>query len=156
MIEAGQTLPARTQRVTAHHIVSGAIASRDWAPQHHDESYARSMRLPGIIMNTPTQLGWYSAFVTNWAGPKARAARWRIEMKKPVIAGADLTMTGRVERTARAGDGLLWVWLRCRMTDDAAQDLGAAHLLFCIAEGPDADPWLIEEDAWAPPELQEL
>ena len=152
MIYAGQILPRRQREATGRLIVGGAIASRDWQPQHLDDAHARQMNLSGVILNTPTQLGLYCAFITDWAGSRARAARWRIEMKRPISAGMSMTFEGRVTHTSPGDRNLAWVWFDCRLLS-GDKECGVARLLFCIAEGDAADPFELSAATWAPPPL---
>lgn len=153
MIAAGLILPPQRRIASARHIISGAIASRDWQPQHHDDAHARAMRLPGVIMNTPTQIAWFQAYVTDWSRAKARAARWRLNMKKPIVAETEITLEGSVASAEPMGLDFLWVWLDCRMLSEA-REFSVARMLFCIARQDGADPWALTKDAWAPPPLQ--
>ena len=56
----GDPLPTLEVPVTARMIVSGAAASRDWQPQHHDHTWAvERAGTRDIFINTPTLAGWF-------------------------------------------------------------------------------------------------
>lgn len=111
-------LAPRTRMVTARDVVMGAAASRDWQPQHHDIGYAQGMKLPDIIMNAPTQTGWFHAYAMDWAngwgGPGTQIARWRLKMRRPICPGAEVTFSGAVTRHETGVQGVNWVWLNLR------------------------------------------
>lgn len=109
-------LPAVTRTVSARDIVMGAAASRDWQPQHHDADHARAMKLPGIIMNTPTQTGWFHGYLLEWAGNDARIGRWKLSMIRPICPGMEVTLNGTVTASQAAACGGEWLWLELSMT----------------------------------------
>ena len=153
MIAAGLILPPQRRAVSARHIIAGAIASRDWQPQHHDDAHARAMRLSGVIMNTPTQIAWFQAYVVAWAGARARAARWRLHMKKPIVPDVEVSLEGVVARTEPLGADLLWVWFDCRMVGET-HEFSTARMLYCLPRHDGGDPWILSDESWAPPPLQ--
>ena len=112
-------LPAVTRTVSARDIAMGAAASRDWQPQHHDADHARAMNLPGIIMNTPTQTGWFHGYLLEWAGPRARIGRWKLAMLRPICPGMDVTLSGTVTASEPAACGGEWLWLDLAITAQA-------------------------------------
>ncbi len=152
-IRIGETLPERRVNISALHIVLGAIASRDWQPQHHDHEQATAARLPGIILNAPSQIGWFIGYVTAWTGPHARIARWRLSMLKPICPGTRLVMTGTVRSVKDDPAGLRWIELDLAMSREdanAAQErLSAARML--VAMPGTVEPWAVTAEAWRPP-----
>ena len=110
--------------------VMGAAASRDWQPQHHDIGYAQEMKLPGIIMNAPTQTGWFHAYAMDWAGPGAQIARWRLKMRRPICPGAEITFSGTVKRVETTEQGVNWVWLDLR--SDSGNELMSSMVVLLL------------------------
>lgn len=142
----GEHLPPRQRTLSARDIISGAIASRDWQPQHHDHGHALAMNLSGIIMNAPTQTGWFHGYAMQWAGERARIGRWRLKMLRPLCPGMTVHLSGQVTRTLAPG----WVWLDLRM-DAADERHSAMQLLLCRPVEPDFSCW--ETDDWTCPPL---
>jgi len=95
-VQVGDELPALVIDVTATVIVSGAIASRDFMPVHHDREYAQAQGAPDIFMNILSDTGYCSRFLTDWAGPDARIRRIAIKLGVPVHPGHTMTYTGQV------------------------------------------------------------
>lgn len=89
-------LPAQELNVSASLIVQGAIASRDWAPHHHDHARALASGLPAVIMNTPTQLGLLNRYLSECLGWQARVLRLRCRMQRPLAAGRTILIRGTV------------------------------------------------------------
>lgn len=152
MIAAGTSLPPVTRIVGTRDIIMGAAASRDWQPQHHDVDYAHEMNLPGIIMNAPTQTGWFHAFAMGWAGAGGRIARWRLKMSRPVSPGTEVTLVGEVTHCQSAIAGFTWVWLDLRMVA-GGEALSAMKVLLCLPLEPDRTCWGIAVEDWLPPAL---
>lgn len=97
----GDSLPALAVTLTAQKIISGAAATRDWQPIHHDHEAAVKAGLRGVIMNSPTQAGWISKFITDWAGPQATVRRMAFRMKDSLCPGDAMVLSGEV--TAHEG-----------------------------------------------------
>ena len=103
-IAVGDELDPLVVDVTASVIVSGAIASRDFMPVHHDRDYANAQGAPDIFMNILSDTGYCSRFLTDWAGPDAMIKNLAIRLGVPVHPGHTLTYTGEVTEVARDGD----------------------------------------------------
>jgi acyl dehydratase len=118
-ISVGDELPAFVLPVTTTVIVSGAIASRDFMPAHHDPDFARAQGAPHMFMNILTTNGYVARFVTDWAGPEARLKSIKIRLGAPAVPGKPLRFTGRVETVSeQSGERSVEVSVR------AANDLG--------------------------------
>ena len=103
-IVVGDALPELAVPLTASVIVSGAIASRDFMPVHHDRAYANAQGAPDIFMNILTTNGYVSRFVTDWAGPDARLTKIAIRLGAPAIPGTTLRFSGTVASAVREDD----------------------------------------------------
>ena len=59
-VKEGMALPVLEKAVKPVTVVLGAMASRDWRPQHHDFKFATGNNgLDDIIMNTPNLAAWF-------------------------------------------------------------------------------------------------
>jgi len=118
-ISVGDELPVFVLPVTTTVIVSGAIASRDFMPAHHDPDFARAQGAPHMFMNILTTNGYVARFVTDWAGPETRLRGIKIRLGAPAIPGKPLRFSGRVEKVSEdRGERVIEVAVR------AANDLG--------------------------------
>lgn len=151
-ISVNQSLPEFTQTIRAKHIISGAAASRDWQPQHHDHGFAtEKMNLPDIILNTPAQGGWLIRAATDWLGAHARIARMRFQMKSPVTPNDRMEISGSVIDIAPCDQG--WSWLKVVLTLSRNNDvLTTAELIFALPKRGGSQPWQAAEQDWRPPQ----
>lgn len=97
-IEEGADLPTVTKPMTATKVVSGAIASRDFYPVHHDFHFAQKAGLKDLIVNTPTDCGYISKYLTDWTGPEGELKRMAFRLGVPCFAGDALTISGKVAK----------------------------------------------------------
>jgi acyl dehydratase len=118
-IAVGDELPVFVLPVTTTVIVSGAIASRDFMPAHHDPDFARAQGAPHMFMNILTTNGYVARFVTDWAGPQAMIRSIKIRLGAPAIPGKPLRFSGRVEKVAEDRDECV-----IEVSVRAANDLG--------------------------------
>jgi acyl dehydratase len=118
-ISVGDELPVFVLPVTTTVIVSGAIASRDFMPAHHDPDFARAQGAPHMFMNILTTNGYVARFVTDWAGPEAQLRNIKIRLGAPAIPGKPLRFSGRVEKVSEESDERV-----VEVSVRAANDLG--------------------------------
>jgi len=118
-ISVGDELPVFVLPVTTTVIVSGAIASRDFMPAHHDPDFARAQGAPHMFMNILTTNGYVARYVTDWAGPEARLRNIKIRLGAPAIPGKPLRFSGRVEKVDEDRDERV-----IEVSVRAANDLG--------------------------------
>ena len=139
----GERLPTMEVPVTARMIVSGAAASRDWQPQHHDHTWAVDRAgTPDIFINTPTLGGWLERYLTDWTGPYGRLGRLTFKMRRPMCAGDTLVFGGVVDSIET---GWVNVALTLTVNGEVATE-GFARVAVPAREGE--NPWLRER--WDP------
>ena len=101
-VRPGETLPELAIPITVALIASGAIATRDYFPGHHDKDAARALGSPHVFMNILTTSGLSQRFVEGWAGPAARFKDLKIKLGAPNYPGDTMTFSGEVVRTDAA------------------------------------------------------
>ncbi len=101
-VSVGDELPELQIPLTTSLIVSGAIASRDFTPVHHDKAAAQASGMPDVFMNILTTNGLVGRYVTDWAGPNARIRNVQIKLGTPNTPGDTMTFNGSV--TSKEGD----------------------------------------------------
>jgi acyl dehydratase len=89
-VRPGDSLPELAVPITVALIASGAIATRDYFPGHHDKDAARALGSPHVFMNILT------TYVEEWAGPAAVFKDLRIKLGAPNYPGDTMTFTGEV------------------------------------------------------------
>jgi hypothetical protein len=101
-VSIGDKLPELDIDVTSSLIVSGALATRDFEPVHHDKSVAQSTGLPDVFMNILTSQGLMTRFATDWSGPESVVRSLDIKLGAPNVPGMVMKITGEV--TAKDSD----------------------------------------------------
>jgi len=101
--QVGDRLPELKIPVTTMLVVSGAIATRDFQPVHHNRGAARAAGTKDIFMNMLTTNGLVGRYSTEWAGPYAQLSKMKIGLGAPNFPGDCLIFTGSVADIADDG-----------------------------------------------------
>ena len=134
-VSVGGELPVLEKEVKPVTVVLGAMASRDWRPQHHDYKFATGNNgLDDIIMNTPNLAAWFERYLTDWTGPKGRLGRIKFRMKDSVYPGDTMHFAGKVTIELSAGD----------------KSCVGCEARIAVPESEDANPWSLKGDDWKP------
>lgn len=156
MVNVGDRLPDLVVPITATTIVLGASATRDFQPQHHDHAWVRRVGLRDIIMNTQTQGGWISRYVTDWTGPAGRLARVSYRMKDSICPGDTMVISGTVTATHADDRGCGWIDILATMTVDDTVRTSIALTVAVPASAEDETPWQCTPDQWRIADLPPL
>jgi len=95
-VQVGDALPELKIPLTTSLIVSGALASRDFTPVHHDRAAAQASGMSDVIMNILTTNGLVGRYVTDWAGPNALIRNLNLKLGTPNSPGDTMTFSGSV------------------------------------------------------------
>jgi len=152
-VREGAELPVLEKEVKPVTVVLGAMASRDWRPQHHDYRFATENNgLDDIIMNTPNLAAWFERYLTDWTGPKGRLGRIKFRMKDSVYPGETMRFTGTVTgiETAigEAGD-VGWVDVAIELSAGGKSCVGCEARI-AVPMTSEANPWNLKGDDWKP------
>jgi hypothetical protein len=82
-VRPGEALPELVIPITTLLVASGAIATRDYFPGHHDLEAARELGSPHVFMNILTTSGLAQRYVEGWAGAGARFKGLKIKLGAP-------------------------------------------------------------------------
>jgi len=149
-VTAGQELPALDYEVSSTTVVLGALATRDWRPQHHDYHFATERNgVRDIFMSSPNQAAWFERYITDWTGPYGRLGRLGFRMSDSVFPGDTMTMTGTVTATDLDDLGCGWVSLEVTLcVGDRVCTTCTARV--AIPTSPDDNPWRRRGEEWKP------
>jgi len=152
-VKEGGELPVLEKEVKPVTVVLGAMASRDWRPQHHDYKFATGNNgLDDIIMNTPNLAAWFERYLTDWTGPKGRLGRIKFRMKDSVYPGETMRFTGAVTRVENAvgpaGD-VGWVDVSIDLSAGDKSCVGCEARI-ALPMTPEANPWKLKGEDWKP------
>ncbi len=149
-VKEGMDLPILEKAVKPVTVVLGAVASRDWRPQHHDYKFATGNNgLDDIIMNTPNLAAWFERYLTDWTGPKGRLGRIKFRMKDSIYPGDTMHFAGKVTKVTPGAKGTAWVDVSIELTAGAKQCVGCVARI-AVPESPEANPWKLKGDDWKP------
>ncbi|WP_226992204.1 MaoC family dehydratase [Aliiglaciecola lipolytica] len=98
-VQVGDKLPKQAIPITVALITSGAIATRDFFPGHHDKDAAIELGSPHIFMNILTTNGLVQAFVEKWSGPDSIFKDIKIKLGMPNYPGDTMTFKGEITAT---------------------------------------------------------
>ena len=149
-VKQGAELPVLEKEVKPVTVVLGAMASRDWRPQHHDYKFATERNgLDDIIMNTPNLAAWFERYLTDWTGPKGRLGRIKFRMKDSVYPGDTMRFAGRVTGIEPTDQGFSWVAVAIELTA-GDKDCVGCEAKIAVPDRADSNPWAVKGDAWKP------
>jgi hypothetical protein len=149
-VAAGDTIPDLPYAVTSTTVVLGALATRDWRPQHHDYHFATERNgVQDIFLNTPNQAAWFERYLTDWSGPRGRLGRVTFRMRDSVFPGETMVFRGAVTGTSVDDGGCGWVDI------DVTLSVGDRLCTTCSARialptTPDDNPWARMGARWTP------
>jgi hypothetical protein len=149
-VAVGDTLPELSYDVTSTTVVLGALATRDWRPQHHDYHFATERNgVQDIFLNTPNQAAWFERFLTDWSGPRGRLGKVTFRMKDSVFPGDTMVFTGAVTSTSVDEAGCGWIDI------DVTLAVGDRICTTCTARialptSTDDNPWSRKGPQWTP------
>jgi acyl dehydratase len=146
----GAKLPVLEKEVKPVTVVLGAMASRDWRPQHHDYKFATENNgLDNIIMNTPNLAAWFERYLTDWTGPKGRLGRIKFRMKDSVYPGETMRFVGTVTGIEALDDEVGWVDVGIELSAGDKLCVGCEARI-ALPRTPDANPWKLKGEDWKP------
>ena len=99
-ISPGEALPPLERCFTEVDLVAYGAATWDWHRLHYDLEYARSRKLPGVIIDGQAFGALLARAALDWAGPRAFLARLSFRMKSMAFAGDTLRAEGEVTAVA--------------------------------------------------------
>lgn len=105
-VKEGEELPSLVMPITITRCVFMASASRDFAPQHHNQEYAQQRsKARDMFLGTHFNIGMLSRFMTDWGGPRSIVRRIRLSMGRTICPGDDMIITGQVaKKYVQAGE----------------------------------------------------
>ena len=149
-VSEGVELPVLEKDVKPVTVVLGAMASRDWRPQHHDYKFATENNgLDDIFMNTPNLAAWFERYLTDWTGPKGRVGRIKFRMKDSVFPGDKMRFAGKVTGVEGTDQGISWVDVAIELTA-GDKSCVSCEARIAVPDSADANPWQLKGDDWKP------
>ena len=95
-VKVADKLPLLEKRFTTVDLVAYGAATWDWHRLHYDIEYARSRKLPGVIVDGQAFGALLARAALDWAGPRAFIAKMSFRMTAMAFAGDTLRAEGAV------------------------------------------------------------
>lgn len=149
-VSVGEVLPPLSYDVTATTVVLGALASRDWRPQHHDYAFATKRNgVQDIFLNSPNQAAWLERYVTDWSGPRGRMGKLGFRMLDSIFPGDTMVFTATVTSTETDETGCGWVGIEIKVAvGDRTCTTATARI--ALPATPSDNPWTRRGESWKP------
>jgi hypothetical protein len=149
-VSAGDVLPPLSYDVSATTVVAGALATRDWRPQHHDYHFATERNgMPDIFISAPNQAAWFERYLTDWSGPAGRIGRMSFRMTNSVFPGDTMVFTASVTGTETDDQGCGWVDVEVKV-NVGDRPCTVCHARIALPVTPDDNPWARRGERWQP------
>ena len=149
-VSVGDELPPLSYDVTATTVVLGALASRDWRPQHHDYAFATGRNgVQDIFLNSPNQAAWLERYVTDWSGARGRLGKLGFRMLDSIFPGDTMTFTGTVASVDTDDTGCGWADIDV-MVAVGERVCTTAKARIALPITPNDNPWSRTGDNWKP------
>ncbi len=146
----GVELPRLTIDVSATTVVLGAIAARDWQPQHHEKDFAQQRNgMQDIFINTPHNAAYFERYITDWTGSRGRLAGLKFQMIDSVYPGDQMVFNGSVNKTCKDQQGCGWLGLSLWLTV-ADKITTRCSAKVAVPSSDLSNPWLIKGEDWDP------
>jgi acyl dehydratase len=149
-VSVGDILPTLRYDVSATTVVAGALATRDWRPQHHDYQFATQRNgMQDIFISAPNQAAWFERYLTDWSGAAGRLGRMSFRMTNSVFPGDTMVFTASLTGVETDDQGCGWVGVAIEL---AVGDRICTRCQARIALPVNADdnPWARRGERWQP------
>ncbi len=149
-VAVGERLPTLAMDISATRIVAGALASRDYAPLHHDHQYVTEQAgHRDIFMNTFHQASLFERYLSDWSGPRGRLGRMRFKMSASVYAGDSIAVDGEITGCEVDDSGCAWVGLNLSIAVDG-KTCTECEVRYALPTTADDNPWARRDEVWKP------
>jgi acyl dehydratase len=91
----GEPLPSRELTLDRLGVIACTTACNDFRAGHYDPDLAQRIGMRDIFTDIPTSAGLTAAYVTGWAGPRARLLELDVALGVPLCAGDTVRFAGR-------------------------------------------------------------
>jgi acyl dehydratase len=97
-VQVGQEIPELVKEPTTRQLVQYAGAQGDFYEIHYDQSYAKSVGLPGVILHGLLKAAFLGQLVTDWVGDGGKLKTFEVSYRGVDVPGQPYRCRGRVTR----------------------------------------------------------
>jgi acyl dehydratase len=103
-LQVGAVVPAYERGFTTVDLMAYAGATWDWHRLHYDVDYARSVKLPGVIVDGQALGAVFVKPLLDWLGPRAFIRKLSLKYRAMVFAGDQVRCAGEVTALRAEGE----------------------------------------------------
>lgn len=127
-LSVGQALPERGHTFTEVDLMAYGAATWDWHRMHFDKGHAKSMQLPGVVIDGQVFGAVFARESMQWAGPKAFIQSMSLKMKSMAFAGDHLVVKGTIDAIDHLDDVCIFrinqqLWCGDRLVAQASSNV---------------------------------
>ena len=108
-VAVGEEIPELVKHPTTRQLVQYAGAQGDFYEIHYDQDYARSVRLPGVILHGLLKAAFLGQLVTDWLDGRGRLIDLDVSYRGIDVPGRPYRCRGRIVKV-EGKDVQLEVW----------------------------------------------
>ena len=97
-VAAGQEIPELVKHPTTRQLVQYAGAQGDFYEIHYDQEFARSVRLPGVILHGLLKAAFLGQLVTDWLGDRGTLKTFEVSYRGIDAPGKPYRCRGRITK----------------------------------------------------------
>jgi acyl dehydratase len=117
-VAVGTEIPQRQFQIRRVDLVRYCGASGDFNPIHWNESFARSVGLPGVIAHGMYTMATAGRYVTDWVGDPGAVVEYGVRFSSPIPVpdddqGATVTLSGVVDKLLEDNQIVVKLTARC-------------------------------------------
>ena len=97
-VKAGDEIPELVKHPTTRQLVQYAGAQGDFYEIHYDQEFARSVRLPGVILHGLLKAAFLGQLVTDWLGDEGELKSFEVSYRGIDEPGKPYRCRGKVTK----------------------------------------------------------
>ena len=97
-LKAGDEIPELVKQPTTRQLVQYAGAQGDFYEIHYDQEFARSVRLPGVILHGLLKAAFLGQLVTDWLGDEGELKSFEVSYRGIDVPGKPYRCRGKVTK----------------------------------------------------------
>lgn len=97
-VQVGDDIPELVKHPTTRQLVQYAGAQGDFYEIHYDQTYAKGVGLPGVILHGLLKAGFLGQLVTDWLGDRGKLRSFEVSYRGVDEPGHPYRCRGRITK----------------------------------------------------------
>ncbi len=97
-VKVGDEIPELVKHPTTRQLVQYAGASGDFYEIHHDQDFARSVSLLGVILHGLLKAGYLGQLLADWVGDRGTLKSFEVSYRGVDVPGKPYRCRGRITK----------------------------------------------------------